>query len=396
MKIAYVIPSFPKRSETFISREVRYIHEESEHDIDVHTFNKNENVENPIPDRVHSLSRSDLKKLFTALIFCLSSPGRTWSLWLNTSVPIRKFLQGVFIAKHVRNTEADVIVHHYIDLTADSAIICSKLLDTPLVFSAHAKDIFLTKAEKLQKRIKQASSVVTCTEYNKNYLSEIAGDDEKIHTSYHCLDPDTFSGKTSKDEEPTNRAVQLLTVTRLVEQKGIDILLEALSILKKRSVDYESTIVGEDELNLSYDKLRNHLGLKEDVQFTGPLPFPRVVELYSETDIFVLPCRIIKEGKREGLRDGLPNVLLEASLSELPVVSTRISGIPEGVIHDKTGLLVDSEDPEAIANALEELATHPSRRKELGENGRTYVKKKFACKKNIPSLLNIFEKTVIE
>src|SRR5690606_38622082 len=111
------------------------------------------------------------------------------------------------------------------------------------------------------------------------------------------------------------------------------------------------------------------LGLAARITWLGPRPQDQVLAQYRAADLFVLPCRIGGDGDR----DGLPNVLMEAQSQGVAVISTDISGVPELVAHEATGLLVPERDPAALAAAIAALIADPARRAALGAAGQARV-----------------------
>ncbi len=111
-----------------------------------------------------------------------------------------------------------------------------------------------------------------------------------------------------------------------------------------------------------------------------------MLDCYRKADVFVLPCRIAADGDR----DGLPNVLMEAQSQGIPCVSTRVSGIPELIQHGKTGLLVEPDDSEALAAAIEQLLIDPDRRRRLGEAGFARVRRHFSMADGAERLTELF------
>ena len=130
------------------------------------------------------------------------------------------------------------------------------------------------------------------------------------------------------------------------------------------------------------------LGIAEHLEWRGAMPQTDVLEQYRKSDLFVLPCRIAKDGDR----DGLPNVIVEAQSQAIAVVSTTISGVPELVEDGKNGLLVDQNAPEQLAKALEDLITNPSKRVAMGIAGEKRVRADFDHIVSISYLGSLFEK----
>jgi glycosyltransferase involved in cell wall biosynthesis len=156
--------------------------------------------------------------------------------------------------------------------------------------------------------------------------------------------------------------VRLLSVGRFQPKKGFDVLLRALARLRGHVV---LTLVGYGPEERQLQALAKTLGIEHMVRWAGQLDHPAVRVLYRESDLFALSPRIAADGDR----DGLPNVVIEALSQGLPVVATRVSGLPEIVEDGVNGRLVPAEDPAALAAALTGLAEDPAARQRLGAAG---------------------------
>lgn len=159
---------------------------------------------------------------------------------------------------------------------------------------------------------------------------------------------------------------RLLFVGRLVYQKGLDILLPALSELKQ--LPWELTVVGDGPYRRSLENVALAHGISERINFTGWQRDSDLVRLYQAANIFVFPSR----------HEGMPNVVLEAMACGLPVVATSIAGNEELVAYSETGLLIPQEDPASLRKALSELLTNPELCKQMGGAGRKRVGEHFA------------------
>ena len=140
------------------------------------------------------------------------------------------------------------------------------------------------------------------------------------------------------------------------------------------------------------DLIAEH-GLQDLIELIPPAPQKALREIYARATVFALPCRITDSGDR----DGIPNVLAEAMAMELPVVTTNVSGIPELVDDRQTGFLVRPSDPEALADALEELLTaSPDRRLALGRAARKTIQERFDSQTTTLSLKSLFDRALVE
>lgn len=394
MDVIYVIPGFPRRTESFITREVQSLNTYTDVDVHVFAFEGDGDVENPVSNRTLYFPDRAFPRI-RCLPESLRHPSNLINLVRDGFNPgLRRVLQGFYMAGFMRRVirrrslEPVALVHHWIHLTADSAMVSAHLLDLPLVYSAHARDIYCSDQERLRQRLNAAELILTETHYNKDHLDKLVDptDTSKIVAHHSCVPGDSFEGLTS--EADRDRA-HVLTVARLVPKKGIPYLLEAYAKLRDRRLEFTAEIVGSDPLDMNYEELRDDLGLGDRVTFTGSVPFDSVKRKMVDADLFALPSVIPGEGDRENDRDGLPNVLLEASLAQLPVVSTTISGIPEGVRDGETGLLVEPENSDQLADALEQLLRNPERRQTMGRNARDFVSEQFDCEKQARRLADV-------
>jgi len=154
-------------------------------------------------------------------------------------------------------------------------------------------------------------------------------------------------------------------VGRLEFVKGCDVLLEAFSRLLRDHPSARLTIVGDGSLRQELIRLAETLGVENSVVFTGPVPFAEVPSFLGRFSVFVLPSR----------SEGLPNALLQAMAAGLPVVATRVGGIPELVEDHVEGLLVEPNSPNDLAKAIGELMSNEGLCRTLGQNAKAKATK---------------------
>ena len=190
-----------------------------------------------------------------------------------------------------------------------------------------------------------------------------------------CECPSTVLRYAPRTVSPVTRFV---TVARLVPQKGVDVLVDACYLLARRGVSYELRVVG-DGPELEGLMARVAAGaLTERVRFLGQ---SSVVESHlAAADVFVLPSRY----------EGLPFTILEAMCAGLPIVSTRVSGIPEAV-GEHAGRLVPPDDPEALADAMEWMCRHPEQHEAMGAYGRARVAEVFGWDRHLSAVERLYE-----
>jgi glycosyltransferase involved in cell wall biosynthesis len=284
--------------------------------------------------------------------------------------------------------ERDGITHlhaHFAHGPASVAHFVHLLTGMPYSFTAHAKDIYTSPPDLLAVKMRAARFVVTCTDYNLQYLSEIDSELPERHVKriYHGVDlskfrpPDHLPGARILEATPT-----ILAVGRLVEKKGFPYLVEAFRLLIDRGYNVQLRIVGSGEQKASLERQIREPGLAGRAKLLGARAQDDLIDLYREATLFVLPCIVTENGDR----DGIPNVLVEAMCLALPVVSTNISGIPELVVDGETGLLVPPRDPEALAAAMARLLDDPALRQTLAERGMCRVSEEFDLAANAARL----------
>ncbi|PYP59382.1 MAG: hypothetical protein DMD40_03410 [Gemmatimonadetes bacterium] len=160
----------------------------------------------------------------------------------------------------------------------------------------------------------------------------------------------------------------LLTVARLQWHKGIDAVMKALPAIRARHPTARYAVAGTGELLPQFEQLRDGLGLGETVRLLGAVPDTELPALYNAADLYVGASRRV-----ELLAEGFGISLVEASACGLAVVGGRSGGVPDAVREGETGILVDSDDPAAVAAGVNELLANPERRKQLGAAGRKAV-----------------------
>jgi glycosyltransferase involved in cell wall biosynthesis len=225
--------------------------------------------------------------------------------------------------------------------------------------------------------VKRAGFVLTCTRDGENYLKSIIKPKyhEKIDCIYHGLSLDRYS-RTSQN---ANRGLPIIiSAGRFIDKKGFDILLESLHILKKRGIKFNSIIAGDGKLTCEIKALTERLGLKDLVRFPGFVSEKNMIDLYRQGSLFVLPCRESADGNK----DGIPNVILEAMASGLPIISTSVGGIPEVVINGQNGFLIRPNNPVELADTIEKIINDKSLVQKMGAEGRKMVSQNFDIEKN--------------
>ncbi len=239
-------------------------------------------------------------------------------------------------------------------------------------FTAHGQDFTTDLGEDgmLQALAKEAEFVVGVSESACQLLREkCPGNEAKIHRIYNGIDLDGFP----MADPGSPGLLQILSIGRLVEFKGFAPLVKACGQLRDRGRDFHLTIVGEGPLRDELEKQILALGLASQITLAGLLPIEKIRGLLAGSHVFALGSIV----DSQGTSDTLPTVIAEAMACGLPVVSTRLAGIPEMVDEEKTGLLVEPGDAAALADALGRLASDPAARQAMGLAGREKAAQSF-------------------
>ena len=402
--LGMILKGYPRISETFISNEIRLL---EKHGFAIHLFSMRQPREKFTHDSVKEIRAAvdylpeTLVKPLPRLLYhnlCLAAkkPG-TYGAALKTAY--RRFLRTRKSATLKHLLQAGYLVHrllpesrvthlhaHFAHSPTSVAMFTSRLTGIPFSFTAHAKDIYTSDPRQIREKIGLARFVVTCTEYNKKHLRELCdGYTTPIHRNYHGIDIRLFSA----NHEIANLPVppyRILTVARLTAKKGLPTIYKALRILCDQGVSLHHTHIGGGEDHEKIIALINELDLGSVTELLGTQPHHVVLEHYKNADLFVLGCEVAPNGDR----DGIPNVLMESMAMGLPVIATDISGIPELVKNERTGLLVSPGQPVKLAENIQRLLTDGELRNRVIAAGKQCVVQEFDNRQLIRELAEVY------
>ena len=426
-QIGYILKGYPRTSETFITNEIRLL-EKMGVNLSVFSVKKLEGQKNhamvkdikvpvtylpqadPLSETRFSKWLVDNVPKFSAshaalfrkrplaylatLLECLvmSIRYRTRFFELPREVFVKEFLQAGFIANAVLEQGRIQHLHaHFCHGSTTITMFASRMSGIPFSFTAHAKDIYLKELNPgrlLQKKMRRAEFLVTCTGANEEHLQKLAPAGTKIHRIYHGLDTQLFTQPRKDELAMPNPLPVVLSVGRLVEKKGFDYLIHACALLKERKLHFKCRIVGggDEAYTARLQALIDKLKLAETVELHGAVTQEELRGIYSQATLFALPCLVVDNGDR----DGIPNVLVEAMAMSVPVVSTDISGIPELISDNVNGLLVPEKNVGAMADAIERLLADTALRRQLAEAGRERVCRDFDSQVTTLELKDLF------
>jgi len=269
---------------------------------------------------------------------------------------------------------------HFAGVATRTAYWLKKTAGIRYSFTAHANDFWVNTEEKhLDDLIREAEFVVTETDFSVNWLaSRFPAYRHRIHRVYNGISPDQFARKRTFSDPQ-----RIISIGRYIEKKGFLDLISACAALKDEK--FECLIVGQGVLENELKKAVRTFGLEGKVFVTGPRTESEIADLLSHASIFVLACKTAEDG---GM-DNLPTVIVEAMMASVPVVSTRVAGIPEMVLHGETGYLLTEGDRDALVAAIQTLLRNPETAKKMGERGRILAQDKFHISTTVSSLKSL-------
>jgi glycosyltransferase involved in cell wall biosynthesis len=399
-----VLKGYPRLSETFIAQELLGLEQSGFELVLVALRRPTDKKTHPVHDEirapVHYLPEylhEEPRRVVAALFACMPKPG----FWRGLATVFKDFLKDPTRNRIRRFGQAAVLaaewpdgaewIHaHFIHTPASVAAYASQITGIGWTCSAHAKDIWTSPDWELQGKLVSTRWTVTCTHSGFDHLSRLGGPKSNVHLSYHGLDLARFGpfegSRSRRNGSDREDPVRILSVGRAVEKKGYDILLKALSLLPG-DLHWRFEHIGDGDRIAGLKMLADELGIAEKIVWKGALDQKDVLAGYHVADIFALACRITDDGDR----DGLPNVLVEASSQGLMSVSTNISGVPELLVDGQNGLLVPPEDPQALALAMETAIRDADYRHRLGLAAEKRVRTEFDFHSSIRQLKSLFE-----
>jgi len=372
-RVGIVVKGYPRLSETFIAQELLGLQERGvefdiwslRHPTDKTVHPVNEAITAPVrylPEYI----RSEPGRVLRALVRAAARRGfwRAARVWLGDLTRardlnrIRRFAQAAVLATEASD-ETVLLYAHFLHTPSSVARYAATMRGLPWGFSAHAKDIWTSPEWEKREKIADAAFGVTCTRYGADHLAAL-GPPGRVSLVYHGLDLSRLPAPPER--RATAGTATILSVGRLVEKKGYDLLLDALARLPA-DLDWRFVHIGGGPLKSDLERRAQDTGIDKYIDWRGAQARDAVFAAMREADLFVLPSRITGSGDR----DGLPNVLMEAASQKLPVLSTAISAIPEFVEDGVSGRLVPSEDADALGEAMAALLANPARRGEYAE-----------------------------
>jgi colanic acid/amylovoran biosynthesis glycosyltransferase len=389
-KFAYLFERFPSFGQTFCYREVAELYRQG---VAAPIFSiRNPKDEPPqdwdarIVERVHYLpeekdllddvQRTSKKgRLTPEIIAALDEWGRR--------TDFLRLYQAVYVGLRLKEKGINHVHAHFAGMAARTVFWIAKFFPITFSFTAHANDIFAPRNFEigLDKLVQEARVIVTETDYSEKFLRErFPKHADRIHRLYNGLNVGEFGRANFTSGPPL-----IVAIGRLIAKKGFANLIRACALLVERGKLFRCEIFGDGPLESQLRGQIEELGLQELVELRGAKPQHELRARLTDTTLFVMPS--VPEA--DGGMDNLPTVIMEAMAAGLPVVSTRIGGIPEMVVENETGFLVQPDDTAALASAIEKVVNDRSLGQKLGQAGYERAQKLFSIEKNVRELCEL-------
>jgi colanic acid/amylovoran biosynthesis glycosyltransferase len=384
---AYLFERFPSFGQTFCYREVAELYRQNVAPL---IFSIRNPKDEPAQDwdprivkQVHHLPEekelldevqraAKKRRLSPVIIAALDEWGRR--------TDFLRLYQAVYVGLRLQEAGIGHVHAHFAGMAARTAFWIAKFFPITFSFTAHANDIFAPRNFEigLDKLVSAARVIITETDYSEKFLRERFPERaDRIHRIYNGLNLAEFGRANFASDPPL-----IVAIGRLIAKKGFPNLIRACALLVEHGRLFRCEIFGEGPLgNQLHDQIAES-GLKELVHLHGPKPQHELRERLAAANAFVLPS--VPEA--EGGMDNLPTVIMEAMATGLPVVSTTVGGIPEMVIDNETGFLVEPHDIVALAGAIEKVTNNRSLGQRLGGAGYARSQKLFSIETNVREL----------
>jgi glycosyltransferase involved in cell wall biosynthesis len=381
---AIVLKGYPRLSETFIAQEIKALEDAGlpiqivslRHPNDTMKHIVHEEIRAPVLYLPEYLIQEPLRVLRAAWTLRRNARlGVVFRVFLHdfardrTANRVRRFGQALVLAAEL-DPRYQRLHAHFLHTPASVARYAALLLGISWSGSAHAVDIYTTPDWELAEKVQSCEWLVTCSAAGREHLRARTSDPDKVALVYHGIDLARFSAPTPRSV--ADGPIRILSVGRLVEKKGADDLLRALARLPAE-LDWRLVHVGGGMLAQDMKNLAQNIDIAHKIIWRGALTQDQVLAEYRDADIFVLASRVAKNGDR----DGLPNVLLEAQSQRLACIATKVGAIPELIKDRDTGILVLPGDIENLALAIETLVRDPALRDTLAAAGYLRARQDF-------------------
>jgi glycosyltransferase involved in cell wall biosynthesis len=396
-RLAYFVSRFPTTTETFVVRELNAVaaHERIEADLYALFPTPKGVVQESARQWIGRVHRVRPLRCLTGIarwamrrpLRVLSTLGMIFAAYARAPRMLIRalatFTAATVHADRLIALDTDHVHAHFASYPALAAWVCHRLTGIPYSFTAHAHDLYVHPLG-VRRRAVDAAFVVSISNFNRRLLRKLAPDAAPLHV-VHC-GVDTSAYRFRSHAPPPAGPVRALCVASLREKKGHRVLFEALASKRAELERIELDLVGDGPLRKDLEAEADRLGLSSRVRFHGDLTERAVARMLEQADVFVLPSVIEQDGDTEGI----PVALMEAMAAGLPVVASRLTGIPELVRDGETGLKADPGDVPGLACKLAELLADPAAAMIRALLARVLIEREFSLESSAERLTLLF------
>jgi colanic acid/amylovoran biosynthesis glycosyltransferase len=388
---AYLFERFPSFTQTFCAREIQQWQKLGFHFpiYSIHSVDAEEVRHFPSDLYERTVTVPDIgnasRRWWTPFYFEARKVRRRLSERWGTAGGRLRASEAAWLGPRLRATGIRHVHVHFAGLAARTAFWLKQCYGITYSFTAHANDFFVTtKGQFLEDLFQEALFVVTVSDFSASQLkARFSAAANRIHRIYNGIDCEAFAPQPGLSKTAPQK---ILSVGRYIEKKGYPDLIHACAQLE--DLDFTCEIIGSGPMEEELKKLVAQLRLGNKVTITGPKSEQEIRSLLASSQIFALACCTEKDG---GM-DNLPTVIMEAMSAGLPVVSTRIAGVPEMIRDAETGFLVGEHDVTALANALRCLLVDPVSAHAMGLASRQMALNLFDSTATSAALREVFSR----
>jgi glycosyltransferase involved in cell wall biosynthesis len=278
-----------------------------------------------------------------------------------------------------------LLIHaHFAGITADLAAIAAHTLGLPWTCSVHAYDVFTSPPKLLYRRLRTAAGITACSQQAADAVIAAGLPNDKVSVIHHGVSLNEFPF------DPIQPDGVFFLAGRLEPKKGVDTLLRACALVVNRGLRFTCVIAGTGSSLEDLKQLSSRLGLEQTVVFVGWQSQEETRSRIMDATVLVLPSRRLRDGDR----DGIANILVEALALGTPVITTTASAASEVIVDAVNGLLVPPDDPAQLADALALALSKKDMLLRLSKAGRKTAEETFDSSKNIEQLEAFFKRAV--
>jgi glycosyltransferase involved in cell wall biosynthesis len=406
-RIAYLMSHYPAVSHAFVLREVEHLRATGlEVDtLSIHGAAKEELLsagDRAAAATTASVLPTDARELVSAHVVALArAPHRyfsTLALALRTGAPgLRErlwhlfyFAEAMILLRHCRRADIAHLHAQFADSATDVAMLVThyrrgeRVDGYPCTWSlaVHGSvEFYNVDRHGLTDKIEDAKFAVGISDFGRSQLMRLSNSSRWDHIYVVRCGVDLAVYEPPRERSSSATSAEVLFVGRLLHGKGLSLLFEAVAELRQRGLDVTVTVVGDGPARAEVEAAAHSLRLSEHVRLLGSVGQDDLLARYAAADVFCLPS----------FAEGIPVVAMEAMAMELPVVTTRIMGIPELVEDGTHGLLVPPGRVDALTDALERLVRAPEERGRMGAAGREKVRADYDVARSARRMRSVLE-----